>query len=102
MHVFSTSGQQISNPVFVIEPFYSGTLIIRTSIIWTCSTQLNTLICMCRGRDQLPFGVVVTVDEELGHVRACRGLPRPKPTDLCICMNDVDHDYARVSYRIFR
>ena len=55
---------------------------------------------MCRGHDQLPFGVVVTVDEELGHVRTCRGLPRPKPTDLCICMNDVDHDYAIYRYHL--
>ena len=76
---------QLTSP-FTVEPWLSEPHLSSTSIIQTCSTQLNILMCIHRGCDQLLFGGVATVDEELG---ACRDLPRPKPTDLCTVQREI-------------
>ena len=53
MYVY-VPAHEISGAIFActVEPRLSGPHLSGTSIIWTCSTQLNTLIRMRRGHDR--------------------------------------------------
>ena len=81
---------------------YSGTSIIRTSFIWHLDypDMLNSTKCIntrAEGMTNDHLGVWPQLIKELG---CCRGLPRPKPTALCTCMNAVDRDYTiQISFK---